>query len=243
MNHYCKLIGLALSLPLVYCAQAQEPISIKSEPHHHLVLQNKYVNVYSVQVPPHDAVQLHRHEVNAIGITINDALITVKSPGKPDARQNVGSGQMRLQPAGYVHSTSVEGDVPFRNVTVELLLPQQKIHNVCVVVAAGQPLDCPDHASEAAGAVPVEVPAFQTDQTSISTIRLAPRQSVTLGTSGSPGLVIALDEGSSTGTGSSSATRLRKGEFSWRDVNTVPQAFTNDSAGDVRLIAFTFKPE
>jgi len=33
---------------------------------------------------------------------------------------------MRLQSRGYVHSTSIEGDATYRNVTVELLFPQKE---------------------------------------------------------------------------------------------------------------------
>jgi len=84
------------------------------------------VKVYQVEVAPGDAVKLHRHDTDAISLSLSESLVTVHSPGKPDAQQKLTNGQMRLQARGLVHSTSVDGDTPFRNVTVELLMPQRE---------------------------------------------------------------------------------------------------------------------
>src|ERR1700704_787829 len=124
MNPRLAFVISSLCFPFVCGAQEQSIVTLKSEPHHHLVLHNDYVNVYTVQVSPHDQVLLHRHEVDAIGVMMSDSVITVRTPGKPASHQSVASGQLRLQPAGYVHSTYIEGDAAYRNVTVELLLPQ-----------------------------------------------------------------------------------------------------------------------
>ena len=102
-------------LPLVIFAQIATVIPLASEPHHHLALHNDYVNVYEVEVAPHDSVQLHRHEFDAISIMMSNSEVVVRAPGKPDARQKLSEGQVRLQSSGYVHSTSVEGDAIYRN--------------------------------------------------------------------------------------------------------------------------------
>src|SRR6266403_6325266 len=99
-----SLMATILSFHFVCGAQEQTVIPLKSEPHHHLALHNDHVNVYSVYVPPHDSVLLHKHEVDAISIVMIDSEITVRAPGKPDSKQKVVSGQLRLQSAGYVHS-------------------------------------------------------------------------------------------------------------------------------------------
>src|SRR5713226_2281654 len=130
-------------LPLVVAAQAPDVIPLASEPHHHLALHNEYVNVYRVEVAPHDSVLLHRHDADAISVTMSDAQVTVRTPGKPDVRQRLADGQLRLQARGYVHSTSIDGDTTYRNVTVELLLPQQGARNLCAPVIAASPLNCP----------------------------------------------------------------------------------------------------
>src|SRR3981189_2276343 len=130
-------------LPLAISAQTSSVIPLASEPHHHLALHNEYVNVYQVEVSPHDSVQLHRHEFDAISIMMSNSEVVVRAPGKPDVRQKLSEGQLRLQPSGYVHSTSIEGDTAYRNVTVELLLRQHGGRNVCAQVIATQGLDCP----------------------------------------------------------------------------------------------------
>ena len=130
-------------LPLTISAQMSTVIPLASEPHHRLALHNKYVNVYEVEVAPRGTVQLHRHEFDAISIMMSSSEVIVRAPGKPDVRQKLSEGQVRLQFRGYVHSTSIEGDTTYRNVTVELLSPQQGARNLCAAVIATQGLNCP----------------------------------------------------------------------------------------------------
>src|SRR5258708_3842124 len=139
-----SLMATISLLPFVCGAQEQNVISLKSEPHHHLALHNGYVNVYSVYVPPHDSVLLHKHEVDAISIVMSDSEITVRAPGKPDSQQKVVNGQLRFQSAGYVHSTSIDGATSYRNVTVELLPPQQSPPNLSTPFTPRQPMHSPD---------------------------------------------------------------------------------------------------
>jgi len=93
-----------------------------------------------VEVQPHDSVQLHRHEADGIGIMLSNSEITVRAPGKSDLHQNVTNGQLRLQTAGYVHSTYIDGDTPYRNVTVELLATQRSPQNLCATIIAASRL-------------------------------------------------------------------------------------------------------
>src|SRR2546427_6761325 len=115
-------------LPLVIFAQMATVIPLASEPHHHLALHNDYVNVYEVEVAPHDSVQLHRHEFDSISIMMSNSEVVVRAPGKPDARQKLAEGQVRLQSSGYVHSTSVEGEARSEEHTSEL---QSQSNLVC----------------------------------------------------------------------------------------------------------------
>src|SRR3984893_8321791 len=104
MNFRQGLIAAILCSPLVCGAQEQSFIPLKLEPHHHLILRNDLVNVYSVEVQPKDSVLLHKHDLDAIGIMLSSAEITVRAPGKADSHQKVLAGQLRLQQAGSVHS-------------------------------------------------------------------------------------------------------------------------------------------
>src|SRR6202049_4116943 len=178
MNPRWVLIASILFFPLVGGAQQQSVVPLKLEPHHHLVLHNDFVNVYSVRVQPKDSVLLHKHDFDAIGIMLSDAEITVRVPGKPDSHQKVVAGQLRLQQSGYIHSTAIDGDTAYRNVTVELLLPQQERRNICGGVISAQPLNCPSVQPDSAALL--QQPQFETNQTKINLIRLKQQQSVTL---------------------------------------------------------------
>ena len=235
------LAAAILCFPVVCGAQGPDDIPLKSEPHHHLVLHNDFVNVYSVQVQPSDSVLLHKHEFDAIGIILNDAEITVSGPGKPDSHQKVVGGQLRLQQAGYVHSTVIDGDTAYRNVTVELLLPQQGSRNICASVISTQPLNCPSaHAHNAALS---EQPQFETNQTKINLIHLKPQQSVTLDASAQSRLVIVLGDTAMVSRVNMGPKALRSGDFLWLDSDSPGEIFENAGGKEVRLLTFAFTNE
>jgi hypothetical protein len=224
-------------------AQEQTVIPLKSEPHHHLALHNDRVNVYSVYVSPHDSVLLHKHEFDAISIVMSDSEITVRAPGKPDSQQKVMNGQLRLQSAGYVHSTSIDGATPYRNVTVELLTPQQSPRNLCAAVILGQPINCPESSLQQEAHSGSEQPQFQTNETKVTLIRILPRQSATLDTQVFSQLVVVLDDASSSDNDNNPHKILHTGDFLWRDPRRAPDIFTNNSANAVRLVSFAFQQQ
>ena len=241
MNPRRVMMALILFLPLAGRAQEQSVVPLKVEPHHHLVLHNDFVNVYSVRVEPKDSVLLHRHEFDAIGIILNDAEITVRVPDKSDSRQKVVGGQLRLQEAGFVHSTVIDGDTAYRNVTVELLLPQERRRNICVTVIAGEPLNCPS--AKADSAASSEQPQFETNQTKINLIRLKPQRSVTLDASAQSRLVVVLDDIVVGSEVNSPPKALRSGDILWLDRNGRGAILENASAKEIRLVSFVFTNE
>jgi hypothetical protein len=239
MNRRWVLIASILFLPLVGDAQEQSVVPLKLEPHHHLALHNDFVNVYSVRVLPKDSVLLHKHDFDAIGIMLSDAEITVRVPGKADSHQKVVAGQLRLQQAGYIHSTSIDGDTAYRNVTVELLLPQQERRNICGGVISG-PLNCPSAQTDSSAS---EQPQFETNQTRISLIRLKPQHSVTLNASAQSRLIVALDDTAVVSGANSPPKALRSGDILWRDSDSSGEVFENAGSKEARLITFVFTNE
>jgi hypothetical protein len=229
---------------LAIAAAAQEPavIPLASEPHHHLALHNAYVNVYQVEVEPHDSVLLHRHDADAISIMLSDSEVTVRAPGKPDVHQKLVDGQLRLQARGYVHATSIDGDTTYRNVTVELLLPQQSARNLCAPVIAPLPLNCPGAQPQTPMATHIDQPQFETSQTYITLIRVLPHQSVALGDPGRPELIVALDAVAAAG-GKSPENSLRRGDILWLEAAKPSPVFKNDGDKEARLISFALKPQ
>jgi hypothetical protein len=241
MSPQWVLIASILFFSLVGGAQEQSVVPVKLEPHHHLILHNDFVNVYSVRVQPGDSVLLHKHDFDAIGIMLSDAEITVRVPGKPDSHQKVVAGQLRLQQAGYIHSTAIDGDTAYRNVTVELLLPQQERRNICGAVMSGQPLNCPSAQTDSSAFS--EQPQFETNQTKISLIRLEPQHSVTLNASALSRLIVALDDTAVVSDANSLPKALRSGDILWRDSNSSGEILENAGSKEARLISFVFTNE
>ncbi len=223
-------------------AEAPTVIPLASEPHHHLALHNEYVNVYQVEVAPHDSVLLHHHDFDAISVMISSAQVTVITPGKPDEHRKLVDGQVRLQARGYVHSTTIDGENTYRNVTVELLLPQQGAHNLCSAVMASEPLNCPATQASPPNETHISQPQFETDQTLVTLIRVLPHHRVAIGDPRHAELVIALDSDvmaneEGKGTGKS----LHSGDFVWLGQDKGTQVFENSGEKEARIILFTLK--
>jgi quercetin dioxygenase-like cupin family protein len=228
-------------LPSGASAQAPAVLPLASEPHHHLALHNAYVNVYQVEVAPHDSVLLHRHDADAISIMLSDSEVTVRAPGKPDVHQKLREGQLRLQARGYVHSTSNDGDTTYRNITVELLLPQQDARNLCAPVIAALPLDCPGAPTPPLTATHMEQPQFETSQTYLTLIRVLPHHSAGLGDPDRPELIVALDAVVTLGEKGLESS-LHPGDFVWLAAGKASRLFENNSDKEARLISFALKP-
>jgi hypothetical protein len=179
-------------------------------------------------------VKLHRHDTDAISLSLSESLVTVHFPGKADVQQKLTNGQIRLQARGYVHSTSVDGDTPFRNVTVELLTPQTGERNGCAPVMANEPLHC----EGIHGGVGLGVPQFETDRTLVGLLRIRPHERVVIGDRGGAMLIVALDAGTVHSGENGRATSLRVGDFVWLEKGQAGGVFRNDEATEVRLVCF-----
>ena len=233
-----SLIALVLGSNAEISSEAGQesvPIPLASEPHHHLMLENEYIRLYQVEVAPHDSVKLHRHDTDAISLSLSNSVVTVRFPGKADVTQKLTNGQIRLQARGYVHSTLVEEGPPFRNVTVELLIPQTAIRNACAPIWANQPLHC-----EGLRDARVGVPQVESDQTTVGLVEVKSGERIELGQPGFTTLVVALDAGAAQAKENGSARSLNSGDFVWIDSGKVA-SFRSDGDNEVRLVSFRFQ--
>jgi hypothetical protein len=216
--------------------QTPEIIPLSAEPHHHLALHNEYVNVYRVEVAPHDSVILHRHDADAISVMLDDAEVIVRAPGKQDVQQKLARGQVRLQASGYVHSTTIESEHAYRNITVELLRPQQGPRNLCATVAPGLPQNCPAGTSGTGAAL--SQPLFETGQTRLTIYRVLPHQEVTVTRRDGPELLVTLDSGVRIANETQSS--LLSGDFLWLEKQNSQAKISNPTEQEIALILFEF---
>lgn len=96
-------------------------VEITNEGHHHQVLENKYVRVFSVEVPPHSATLMHRHRHDYIFVTLGASDVESDRAGMPPVHLKLEDGQTEFAPGNFAHIAKNLADTPFRNVTIEFL--------------------------------------------------------------------------------------------------------------------------
>jgi hypothetical protein len=211
------------------------------EPHHHLALHNDYVKVFNVEVAPGDSIILHSHDQDTIAIAIGDQLVTVGIPGKTIPPSKNADGQVRLQRAGYIHSTHVDGDTPYHTVAVELMQPQTNFHNVCAEILPGMPSNCPQLDSNHRIVSNIQ-PLLESNETSTWRIIVLPHKSIELANP-SPRIIVALDPLTISGTSKEPGKALKPGDYVWMDGGSGKgRVFKNNGTKDARFIEIDFKP-
>jgi len=116
-----KLSVLILAAAL-FPAQAPAPeVEITAEPHHHLVLENAFVRVFSVDVPPHTESLMHWHRHDYIYVMLGPTEVVNAVQGKDPVTVKLVEGETHLSPGPFAHIARNISDQPFRNLTIEIL--------------------------------------------------------------------------------------------------------------------------
>ena len=116
-------IALAISL---HAQTTPSVVPISKEGHHHLVLDNDYVRVYSVEVAPHSETLYHQHDLDYIFVTLGDSDVDSVRVGEAPVHLLLKDGEVRFTKGGFAHKAVNNSDKPFKNVTIELKGPQQQ---------------------------------------------------------------------------------------------------------------------
>jgi oxalate decarboxylase/phosphoglucose isomerase-like protein (cupin superfamily) len=112
--------AIVLLAALLYAQPTQE-VEITAEPHHHLVLENKYVRVFNVDVPPHNDTLMHWHRHDYVYVMLGASHVSNDVKGKSPVEAKFADGDTRFSPATFAHIAKNLSDQPFRNVTIEYL--------------------------------------------------------------------------------------------------------------------------
>ena len=144
-----KLLTCRALFLLAFCATAlgQEPVPLAQgntpgEPHHHLKIENEYVRVYYVEVPPHENTLLHQHDHDYIYVSLGPSDVVNAILDKPEIHLQLKDGETHFTRGGFAHVARNLADTPFRNVTIELLHPQEDVRNLCERIVEGELGDC-----------------------------------------------------------------------------------------------------
>ena len=146
----CSQMKKLLTSALLLCAfslsaQAPTPVplahgDVPGEPHHHVKIENEYVRVYYVEVPPHENTQLHQHDHDYLFVTLGDSDVINAVRDKPEVHLVLKDGETHFTRGGFAHVARNLADTPFRNVTIELMKPQEKPRNLCANVVLDSPV-------------------------------------------------------------------------------------------------------
>lgn len=102
-------------------------VPISEEHHHHLMIQNSYVNAYAVELPAHEQTLLHQHDYDYVYVVIGDADVTNAVVGNPVVKLHLADTTVNFSRGPFAHVAGNAGDSPFRNVTISLLHPQGEV--------------------------------------------------------------------------------------------------------------------
>ncbi len=115
-----RALLLFLLIPFLV-AQTTTEVEITSEPAHHFALENEYIRVFKVEVAPHASTLMHRHRHDYVFVTLGDAHVSNEVEGKPPGDLKLSDGETRFVPGNFAHVARNLSDLPFRNVTIELM--------------------------------------------------------------------------------------------------------------------------
>lgn len=116
-------LSVAVFAALLFSSQPKTSptVEITAEPSHHLVLENRYVRVFQVEVAAHGATLMHRHRHDYVFVTLGPAEISNEVEGKPAVRVTLQDGEARFTPGNFAHVARNLSNAPFRNVAIEFL--------------------------------------------------------------------------------------------------------------------------
>jgi quercetin dioxygenase-like cupin family protein len=231
-----KILLLLFALPLL-AQEAQAPVEITSEPHHHLVLENMFVRAFAVSLDPGNTSLLHHHGHDYLSISIGDAQIMNAKQGAQPVAGNFKDGDTRFTPAGVVHAITNTGKTPFRNATVELLGPTTNAKACTESCAVPVPCD----SAQKSSCVSV-VKLFSADQWSVTLVTLPPGAKYAQHTHLANFLVVPLtdsDVAMRNQDQPETVMHSKTGELTWN--NPVVHTITNTGKTAARTVVLEFR--
>ena len=146
------------------CAWAQQAVPATREPHHHTVYEDARARILDVQIEPRESMLRHSHDTDYIWVD---------------------SAGIHFSRGGMTH------DERNHEIIIELLQPQTGPRNVCDQVLPGEYLHCHEPGSEWIGAdLRIQ---FETDQTRVGILRIAPDGTLVVPPADVPPLLIPLE--------------------------------------------------
>ena len=218
--------------------QAQAPVEITAEPHHHLVVENKFVRAFAFSVDPGQTTLMHRHGHDYISIFVGDTQIMNAKEGAQPVPATFKDGDVRFAAGGLVHAVTDTGTTPTRNATIELLQPTTNQKACTESCAVSVPCDAADKAT-----CTTVVKAFTADQWTVTMVTIPvggkyPEHTHTGGV-----LTVALSDSDITMKSASRARDIhsKAGDIMWHEPETHTITNTGKTPVKVAVLEFSAK--
>jgi len=195
------------------------PVPIMAEPRHHRVLENAWVRVFDVQVPPGDETLFHVHDHDYVFVTLGRSHVVSERIDGTTTDLALADGETRFTPAPLVHRAKNVGEAPFHNLTIEILK------------RAGAPPE------PALPPMPGHTVIFENAEVRIDRQTLEPGESTGMHSHALKSLGVCVDGGRieyRDADGASETADLTPGQFSWHDA---PRTHTLKNVGTTAFVA------
>ena len=100
------------------------PIPASEVKYRHPILQTSRFIAYLLEIPPHHATLMHRHDHDILSVFVSEAKTTSTFYGREPSTETIPSGESRFRPAGFTHSTRNDDEIVFRSVILEFAQSQ-----------------------------------------------------------------------------------------------------------------------
>jgi uncharacterized RmlC-like cupin family protein len=232
-----RVAGLVF-LATAALAQQQQSVEITSEPSHHLVLQNEYVRVFDVTVAPNASTLVHRHNSDYLFVTLGDSHVVSARVGEKPAELQLKDGEVRYTPGSFAHAAINKSDLPFHNITIELLKPSTKVANCTDACAVSMP--CSDQTNTHC---PSKVSRISSDQWTVSLVTLPPSTHWEEPDQTLPHLMVAVSdlELSSRTVSAKESIKREPGGLVWMPAG-ITRTLVNNSTKAAQFVTLEFKP-
>jgi quercetin dioxygenase-like cupin family protein len=234
-------------IPILLAAQAVAPeVEITAEPHHHLVLENKSVRVFNVDVPPHSETLMHWHRHDYIYVTLGATEVVNAVKDKPPATLKLQDGETHFSPATFAHIARNQSDQPFRNVTIEILEDEALRHTLSPWDSSKDPNKNEDRALVLFSGGTQQI-LFVKDAIRVSEFELQPGAAASVTHPHGPLLLVADSDievrsrmsTSSVSSALSSRVALKPGDSKWYPAN-YSHTVTNTGAKLAKFVTLEF---
>jgi len=110
--------------PAQSTSSSDDPIPASEVKYRHPVLETSRFIAYLLEIPPHHATLMHRHDRDILTVFVSGAKTTSTFHGREPTTDAMPSGESRFRAAGFTHATRNDDSVVFRAVILEFAQPQ-----------------------------------------------------------------------------------------------------------------------